>query len=365
MSKIEALARVVRRGRPEVGATPADVVHRENKLVLLRYKPRAEGLAFSTPILLVPSLINRHYVLDLMPGKSLVEWLVARGHDVYCIDWGTPGPEDRWVDLDTIFDRYVHHAVRAACAVSGVPQVHTLGYCMGGLMTLVHAVLHPEEVATTTTLATPVRFSGDDGSLLSAWTSSPTFDVQALVQATGVVPWQLLQSAFQMLRPTMNIAKAVHFIDRIEDDPYVDGFLAMETWGNDNVGLPGAFYEQYLRDFYRGDKLAKGELVVSGRRIDLGALTMPLHCVSFAHDSIVPVESAKELVAIAGSPDKVASHLGGGHVGAVVAKSAAEKLWPKLAVFWEARDDLARAKTPAGEAREVAPAPRGKKRPSG
>ena len=138
-----------------------------------------------------------------------------------------------------------------------------------------------------------------------------------------------------------------------------------ETWGNDNVGLPGAFYEQYLRDFYRGDKLAKGELVVSGRRIDLGALTMPLHCVSFAHDSIVPVESAKELVAIAGSPDKVASHLGGGHVGAVVAKSAAEKLWPKLAGFWEARDDLARAEAPAGAATEVAPAPRGKKRATG
>ncbi len=338
MSKIEALSRLARRGRPAVGVTPADVVHRENKLSLLRYKARPEGLAFRTPTVLVPSLINRHYVLDLMPGKSLVEWLVARGHDVYCIDWGSPGPEDRWIDLDTIFDRYVHHAVRAAKAVSGSEQVHTLGYCMGGLMTLVHASLHPDDVATTTTLATPVRFSGDDGSLLSAWTSSPTFDVHALVEATGVVPWQLLQSAFQMLRPTMNLSKAVHFIDRIEDDPYVDGFLAMETWGNDNVGLPGAFYEQYLRDFYRGDKLARGELVVSGRRVDLTALRMPLHCVSFAHDSIVPAESAQELMAIAGSIDKVATKLGGGHVGAVVAKSASERLWPKLASFWEARD---------------------------
>jgi len=162
--------------------------------------------------------------------------------------------------------------------------------------------------------------------------------VQALVKATGVVPWQLLQSAFQMLRPTMNLSKAVHFIDKMEDDPFVDGFLALETWGNDNVGLPGVFYEQYLRDLYRGDKLARGQLVVSGRRVDLGALRMPLHCVSFKHDSIVPADSAQELVTLAGSADKVGTVLSGGHVGAVVAKSASERLWPKLAGFWESRD---------------------------
>jgi polyhydroxyalkanoate synthase len=338
VSRIAALSRLARRGLPEVGSTPANVAHRENKLQLLRYVARPEGLAFRTPIVLVPSLINRHYVLDLMPGKSVVEWLVARGHDVYCIDWGTPSHEDRWIDLDTIFDRYVHHAVRAACQISGVQKAHTLGYCMGGLMTLVHAALHPDEVATTTTLATPVRFNGDDGSLLGAWTNSPTFDVPALVKATGVVPWQLLQSAFQMLRPTMNLSKAVHFIDKMEDDPFVDGFLALETWGNDNVGLPGVFYEQYLRDLYRGDKLARGQLVVSGRRVDLGALRMPLHCVSFKHDSIVPADSAQELVTLAGSADKVGTVLSGGHVGAVVAKSASERLWPKLAGFWESRD---------------------------
>ncbi len=342
MSRLAALSRLARRGLPPVGTTPADVVHRENKLALLRYRQRPEGLAFATPIFLVPSLINRHYVLDLMPGKSFVEWLVARGHDVFCIDWGTPGPGDRWIDLDTIFDGYVRHAARAARAASGADRLHTLGYCMGGLMSLVHASLNPGEVATTTALATPVRFRTGDDSLLGAWTRSPTFDVRALVDATGIVPWQLLQSAFQMLRPTMTVSKAMQFIDRLEDDPFVDGFLALETWGNDNVGLPGAFYEQYLTDFYRGDKLARGELMVGGRRVELARLAMPVHCVSFQNDSIVPLESAQELLLLAGSNDKVASVLSGGHVGAVVSKSAADRLWPKLAGFWEARDHLGR-----------------------
>ena len=88
------------RPMPRVGQTPAVTVHHENKWRLLRYRARPEGLAFRTPILLVPSLINRHYVLDLMPNKSFAQWLVARGHDVYVIDWGTPGDEDRFLDFD-------------------------------------------------------------------------------------------------------------------------------------------------------------------------------------------------------------------------------------------------------------------------
>ena len=111
MNRLFNLARRMTRGRPQVGLTPADVVHRENKWRLLRYRPRK--LKYETPVLLVPSLINRHYVLDLMPGKSFAEYLVGRGHDVYIIDWGTPGPEDRHLTFDDICDGYLGRAVRA------------------------------------------------------------------------------------------------------------------------------------------------------------------------------------------------------------------------------------------------------------
>ena len=97
---VRGVAALFGRPAPRVGQTPADVVHEENKWRVLRYVPRAEGLAFRTPVLLIPSLINRHYVLDLMPGKSFAESLVAAGHDVYVIDWGTPEAEDRFVSFE-------------------------------------------------------------------------------------------------------------------------------------------------------------------------------------------------------------------------------------------------------------------------
>src|SRR5438874_2062013 len=98
-----------KRPKPVVGVTPADVVHHENKWRLLRY---AGTPKHAHPILLIPSLINRHYVLDLMPGKSFAEWLVAQGHDVYCIDWGAPTDEAVFVTFDDIVDKAIGRAVR-------------------------------------------------------------------------------------------------------------------------------------------------------------------------------------------------------------------------------------------------------------
>ncbi len=324
------------RPRPVVGATPADVVHRENKWSLLRYRARPEGLAHATPVLLVPSLINRHYVLDLQPGKSIAEVLVARGHDVFIIDWGTPGPEDRFVDFDTVADRSIGRALRVAAQHSRRGKVHLLGYCLGGTLTVVHAAVRPERVASLTTLAAPVAFT-DDG-LLATWTRLPQFDVGALVDALGNVPWQIMQSAFQMLRPTLPLSKAAHVIDRAWDDEFLDGFFALETWGNDNVSFPGEAYRQYIEGLYRADGLVRETFALSGHPVRMGNIACPLLAVTFAHDTIVPEASAAPLLERVSSVDKERLHLPGGHVGAVVSRKALATLWPKISAWWAARD---------------------------
>lgn len=324
--------------RTRVGLTPADVVHRENKWRLLRYRPRREGLAYATPIVMVPSLINRHYVLDLMPGKSLVEWLVARGHDVFVIDWGTPSDEDRYVDFDDVCDRYLGRAVRLGARIAGSPGVHLLGYCLGGTLAVIYASVRPERVTSLVALAAPVGFS-DDGPL-SRWTRSASFDVGALVEATGNVPWQIMQAAFQLLRPTLNLSKAVGVIDRGYDDEFLDGFFALETWGNDNVSFPGGCYRRYVEELYRGDALLAGTFSLSGEPARLEAIVCPTLAITFEHDAIVPAASAAVLLERIGSEDKRRIHLSGGHVGAVVSRKASRALWPELARFWHERDGL-------------------------
>ncbi|MBI3205070.1 MAG: alpha/beta fold hydrolase [Myxococcales bacterium] len=331
-----SLASLFGRPPPAVGQTPSDVVFAENKWRLLRYRPRSEGVAHATPVLLVPSLINRHYVLDLLPGKSFVEWFVARGHDVFCIDWGTPGDEDRYLTFDDVCDRYLGRAIERTRKVAGAPKAHVLGYCLGGTLAAIHASVHPERFASLTALAAPIGFH--DGGLLSAWTRSKGFDVQAVVTATGNVPWQLMQSAFHLLRPTLTLSKAVHVADKLWDDELMNGFLALETWGSDNVSFPGACYQRYVDELYRKNALLAGTFTLSGQPARLEAITCPTLAVTFQHDNIVPPESAAVLLERISSEDKHRIHLPGGHVGAVVSKKAAQGLWPAIAKFWADRD---------------------------
>ncbi|MEM1348961.1 MAG: alpha/beta fold hydrolase, partial [Myxococcota bacterium] len=273
LKRFKNLARLPVRKPPPIGGTPADVIHEENKLHILRYRPRPKGLAYDTPILLVPSLINRHYVLDLMPGKSFVEYLVARGHDVYIVDWGTPGAEDRYLTFDDICDTYLGRATRVVARRSARGKAHLLGYCLGGTLTTVFAARRQEHVASLLALAAPVSF-GAYG-LLEHWVSSPDFDIDALVDATGNVPWQLMQAAFHMLRPTLNLAKLTGVIDRAWDEQFLDGFIALETWGNDNVSFPGACYRRYIKELYRENRLVQGTFALGGRAVRLEDIQCP------------------------------------------------------------------------------------------
>jgi polyhydroxyalkanoate synthase len=325
------------RKKPAVGGSPHRVVHRENKWSLLRYdRPEGAPVRFATPVLLVPSLINRHYVLDLAPQQSMVEDLVRRGHDVFVIDWGTPGREDRFVTFDDVCDRTIARALRVASSFGQTEKCHLLGYCLGGTLAVIHAAARPERVATLTALAAPVVFE-DDG-LLSRWVRNDGFDVGTMIDAMGLVPWQLMQPAFQMLRPTLGLWKAVQLVDKAWDDEFLDSFLAVETWGNDNVSLPGEFYRRYIDELYRQDALVRRSFLLSGRPAEMESITCPVLAITFEHDNIVPWRSASALLDHVASADKIHLHQPGGHVGAVVSKKASQRLWPKVSAFWAERD---------------------------
>ena len=351
------LAKLVTRGRPPVGTTPSDVVHRENKWTLLRYQRPAGAPARGAPVLLVPSLINRHYVLDLLPGRSFAEWMVAAGHDVFIVDWGKPGREDRLLDFDTIVDRYVGRALRRTTEVAQAERAHLLGYCLGGTLATIHAALHPERVASLVAMAAPIRFH-DEG-LLSRWTRSRGFDVRAIADAFGNIPWPLMQLSFELLKPTLALSKGVQLLDRAWDDQFLDAFHAIETWGHDNISFPGAAYVRYIEALYQDDALVRGALSVSGRRVALADVTCPTLAVTFEHDHIVPHASAAVLLEHVGADVKRQLHLVGGHVGAVVSQKASKTLWPELSAWWRAHDPV---RAPAPSAPALGPrstAPRG------
>ena len=346
IDSIIALVKRVPKGQPEVGMTPHSVVWTENKWRLLRFGPGGRSESgrlhsgppqprFKTPVLLVPSLINRWYVLDLGTGRSLIEWLVAQGHDVFCIDWGTPGAEDRYLTWDDFAGRYIGRAVRVTSRFGSSGDVHLLGYCLGGTLAASYVAAFPDRIASFLALAAPIDF--EHAGIMALWTRTPTFDVASIFEAFGNVPWPLMQASFNMLRPTLRLAKTVSLLDRAWDDEFLESFLATERWGHDNVSFPGACYVRYIEELYRRNMLMRGGFTVAGRPAELHAIKCPVLALAFGDDHIVPLASAAPLVDRVSSTDKQLVVQQGGHVGAVVSRKAADRLWPVLSTFWAER----------------------------
>ncbi len=335
--------------RAPVGLTPKDPVWRRNKATLFRYRPRADR-PHPVPLLLVHSLISRPYILDLIPGNSFVEFLLDQGFDVYLADWGVPSAEDVSLRLEDYLLDYLPGMVQAALATSGARELALLGYCMGGLLTLLYAATHPTApLRALLTLATPVDF--DHLGLQGLWTRH--LDPDRLVDTYGNIPAALIQQSFRMLKPASepSVARLIGLWQNLDNDRYVAQFRAFDRWTNDHIDFPGETFRQVVKELVQGNKLVKGEFTLGGRRVDLRAIRCPFLAIAAEADHIVPLAAARPQTELVGSADKTLLVLPGGHVGLAAGRSARHVLWPQVAAWL-----VARAPAPASAAAEVEPA---------
>ena len=328
----------------QLAPTPRDTVLRDGSARLYRFRrpvgatasddaagaegrPVARIRAPKLPLLLVPSMINRWYVLDLRPGVSVARSMVDHGIDTWCLDWGIPEDEDRYLTWDEVVDR-LHRMVRRVQRETGAPKVGVLGYCMGATLSGIYTALEPDRVAALINLAGPFDFSesGDLGHMVNPrW-----FDVDAIADAGNVHPVQM-QSGFVALRPTLQVAKWVGYADRMHDPKSRVAFEALERWAGDNIPFPATAYRTYIRELYQNNALVKGEHRVRGRRVDLGDIRCPVLSVTAQRDNICPLGAARGLNDHVGSEDVDLMVVPGGHVGAVIGSKAPKKLYPAIA----------------------------------
>lgn len=323
----------------KLAPTPRDVVLREGSAMLYRFRAAGgAGAGAASPdavgpvVLLVPSVINRWYVLDLRSGGSVVEALVEGGLTVYCLDWGEPGDEDRYLEWDDLVAK-IHRAVRHVVRATGANEIGLLGYCMGGTLAAIAASLEPSRIGAFVNLAGPIDFS--ETGMLGHWVQPRWFDVDAIASAGNVSPQQM-QSGFLALRPTAPLAKWWGLFDRLGDTEKREAFEALETWASDNIAFPAAAYVRYIKELYQENRLIRGEHTVRGQRVDLKHITCPVLSVVATRDGICPRRAAEALGPHTGSSDARVLAVPGGHVGAVVGKKASEELYPELARFFRA-----------------------------
>jgi polyhydroxyalkanoate synthase len=324
--------------KAETGQSPKEVIWTKNKARLYHYEPAGQQI-YPVPLLLVYALINRSYVLDLMPGNSLVEFLVGKGFDVYLLDWGTPGDEDKDLSFDNYVLDYIPQAVRKVLRHAHAEEFTLLGYCMGGTMTAMYAALFPDKPLRNLMLLTaPIDFTPDEMGLFGLWTSEKYFNPDLLAEAYGNVPGELIDTGNRLLKPVNNyVGTYVTMWDRILQDKSMDTWLAMSKWVNDGVPFPGAAFKQWIREFYQQNKLVKGEIKLRGRTVNLENITCPVLNIAGKKDHICTLPQAEATMRLISSRDKEFYVINAGHVGLLTGSDARKNLWPKIQSWLEPR----------------------------
>jgi len=322
-------------------ATPYDVVASEGSVRLLRFRLPAEDAAaarrFATPLLMVFALVNRPYVLDILPHKSVVRQYLRAGFDVYMIDWGIPQPGDGVKTLHDYIEGHLDRMVHRVLGLSGQPQLNILGYCMGGTMSAMYASRHIEVVRNLTLLAAPVDWSGGDG-LLKCWTDPSVFDVDAVADAFDLIPPGYLGTSFNLLKPVdNNFRKWQGFIDKMNDEKFLQEFAAMESWVNDNIPISSAVYRDFVKYGLQRNLLSKGEFPLGSSLVDLRRITCPVLNLVAESDHLVPREQSDPLDRLVASSDVATRSLKAGHIGLAVSGRAHGEFWPAAADWLAAR----------------------------
>lgn len=300
--------------RAKTGQTPHRVIFRQNKARVLYFAP-AE--ITRTPVFISMPLINTWTIFDLLPGRSVIETLLAAGAPVYLLDWGRPGPEDQPRRLTEYADTLLGRCIDRSRRHAGVPQLDAVGYCVGGTFLAIHLARHPDLVRRVAFVATPIDFHASGR--LSAWADPETFPLDDIVDGLGNFPPHLMRESFAWLRPSGSTRKYVSLWQRIDQPGFPELWAALERWNGDNVPFPGECYREYVRRCYFDNALMHGDWVLNGTPVDLSQATIPALTLAGDGDHIVPPAAAHALEQVWGGPVET-QVVKGGHVGICVGK---------------------------------------------
>jgi polyhydroxyalkanoate synthase len=294
---------------PALGSTPKDILHVRGTMNLYHYRPLADEI-YRVPILIVMATTNRGYILDMVPGQSFIEFLLKRGYEDYVLD-------------------FIPDCVRRVQQDSGETDVTVIGYCFGGVLSVLYgSIFNDGPMKNLVCFTTPIDFR--EMKLFQNFADRRYFDVDKLVDSIGNVPPEMILTSFDMLRPAAKVTGQIQLWENIWNDEFVKSYRMFDRWANDILPLAGEYFRTTTKDLMWDNKLFNDTMSVGGRPADLSKIKVPiLHAVA-EHDHIVPYDAARHLITKVGSTDKEEVMLKGGHVSLVAGPNAIKRLWPKL-----------------------------------
>lgn len=330
--------------------TPYEVIYEGGKVSLRHYEP--EIRRYRTPLLIVYALIKRPFVLDLQPGKSVVENLLNQGFELYLVDWIPPNRSDSWRGFDAYVNDDLANAVRAVQLAEGIDQVSLLGYCFGALLSLLYTAIHPEPVKNLVTLAIPFDMGRRELPFYNLIDSFSDVAADLVTEIYGNCPAWMVHAGFTAMAPIHHAFDKYVALYRNETrEGYSEMFELFERWLNSDVPLAGRLFEQTVKNIFKRNVCVKGEIAIGGAPVDLTRIRCPLLNVVAEYDDVVHPSSSLPLPEYVGSEDKRNLTFPTGHMGAVVSAAALTRMWPQIGAWLAERDQSA-----AESARFVTPA---------
>ena len=336
LKRIEENTRTLLRvstSRANVGQTPKQVIWTFNKAKLYRYIPVVPAeQRHKVPLFLVFALMNKPYILDLRPGNSFIEYMVKQGYDVYLLDWGAPGIEDKDLKFDDYVLNYLPRAIRKIKAVSGCDEFTMLGWCIGAILATIYAALRPDDGLKNLILLTaPLDFTDKKAGGFVRWVNDEAFDPDKIVSAFGNVPGEMIDYGAKALKPVENyIGSYLTLWDNLDNPRIVESWHAMNTWVTDLIPMAGATYLQLIKELYRENRLIQGTMIIRGERVDLSRIHANLLNVIALADHISPTCQSESIMTKVSSEDQLLLKVKGGHIGMMAGSGALKFTWPHI-----------------------------------
>ena len=329
----------------EIATTPKDLVWRQDKVSLFRFRPLAEQ-RIGVPMLICYGLVGRWTMTDLQEDRSLVRNLLNLGIDLYVVDWGNPSRADRYLTLDDYILGYLNGCMAEIAKRAGIRSVNLLGVCEGGVFATAFAALEPARVNTLTLTITPIDFHADTvedrpgHGFINIWTRSISpEDVDRFIDANGNLPGEFMGAIFNQMTPIRTLLKYnLDLLEIVDDEARLVNWLRMEKWIADRPDHPGEAAKQWLKDLYQANRLVRNEWELEGRRVDLGNIRMPVLNVYAKDDHIIPPATSRALGPKVGTSDYTELALAGGHIGVFVGGRSQALFAPAVASFLERHD---------------------------
>ncbi|WP_414696217.1 class I poly(R)-hydroxyalkanoic acid synthase [Phenylobacterium sp.] len=307
-----------------VATAPGKVVFRNELIELIQYAPTTEQV-HEIPLVIFPPWINKFYILDLRPENSMIRWLADQGITVFVASWVNPDQSLAGKTFDDYMRDGIYAGTAAAMEQCGVPHVNTVGYCIGGTLlgsSLAHmAAKGVRPINSATFFAAQLDFAEAGDLLLFTNENWLKTLEQKMDEGGGVLSGQAMADTFNMLRANDLIWSFFvnNYLLGREPKPF-----DLLFWNSDQTRMPKTLHMFYLRRFYGDNALSKGELVLDGTKLDLGAVTIPIYMQSSKEDHIAPARSVYRSAKLFGGPVTF-TMAGSGHIAGVINAPVAKK----------------------------------------